>query len=211
MSKTGVPGVVRAFAFDPVTGMVDLGTFLPSFPPTGSSRAFGINDAGDIVGEASFTDNQGNQVMRAFLVQAGTAQMIDLGTLVPDPGAVGASLGNSKAFAISNSGMIVGMADTGPASAPAPAPAVFQPGGLPRLLFPSTGAALGLNDAGTICGRIGPSLGFTFDAATGATDLSAQFGPGGPTILSARGINSAGQVVASAQNGSLTDAVLLTP
>jgi hypothetical protein len=138
--------------------------------------------------------------------------MIDLGTLIPDPSSPGSHLGNSIAFAISNSGLIVGDAETGTAGAGVSSPVVFQAGVDPRPLFPSEGVAFAVNAGGRLCGEMRPpSRGFSFDSATGPVDLTAALGAGAPTILVANAINDAGQIAGFSDKSGLSEAVLLTP
>jgi probable HAF family extracellular repeat protein len=107
----------HAFFFDLNAGqMQDLGTLLPD-PNNpglflGSSEARAINNQGQIVGMSDSADPAGGSVQRAFLLNSSSAQMRDLGTLVPDPNNPGQFLGNSAANAINDNGVVVGVADT---------------------------------------------------------------------------------------------------
>src|SRR6266705_1030704 len=115
-------GVEHAFVFDPAIGVMrDLGSLIPFTMLPGTpdpSRARGINNRGDIVGEAAAVDGGGNLVTRAFLLPVGALLMQDLGTLLPDPANPGLFLGDSTAFAINDAGTIVGDSDVGIPSQP---------------------------------------------------------------------------------------------
>jgi probable HAF family extracellular repeat protein len=210
-------GVEHAFVFDPAVGVMrDLGSLVPLTMLPGTpdpSRALGINNQGDIVGEAIAVDGGGNLVTRAFLLPVGALQMQDLGTLVPDPANPGKFLGDSAAFAINDAGTIVGDSDGGLPPLTDKAPAFFQAGNSPTGILPSIGGARGVNQNDVAVGFIGlpPVNAFRFDNTTGAADLTALVATPGTVILRAIGINTSGQIAAIANNGAGTIAVLISP
>ena len=165
-----------AFLWTPESGLVDLAI------PLGFSdaRAFDTNDFGQIVGELE----KGN-LFHAALWQAG--EVIELGTL---PG------GNfSRAWAINNSGQIVGFAgnfNTGPLR-----PFLWQDGVMTDLKLPlgPWGEAKDINEIGAIVGWMGSSLSGAHAFMLGdgiVTDLGVV--PGGLSGI-ATAINNNGQVV----------------
>ena len=211
-------GVKHAFAFDLATGLMrDLGSLVPFTMLPGTpdpSRALGINDQGDIVGDATALDASGNVVTRAFIVPAGSVVMQDLGTLQPDPANPGSFLGDSFAFDINASGMIVGDSN----AVPSPGnlittAAFFQAGSAPVGMIPALSGARAINRLNVAVGFIGltNSNAFQFDSLSGAADLTSQVGMPGMVIVRAFGINASGQIAAIANDGSATVAVLLTP
>jgi len=177
--------VFRAFRWTSTAGMQSLGTL----PAGGSSIAYSVNDAGQVVGQAN--DATGSR--RAFLWTEGGG-MQDLGTLPGDTSAV--------ARAINGAGQAVGWSEV-----PGVARQAFLwdavggmrslgtlPGGL-------ASQAYGINDAGQVVG--GAMLGdgsfhaVLWDAAGNIRDLGLL--PGGNFSV-AYGINGAGQIVGQATN-----------
>jgi probable HAF family extracellular repeat protein len=209
-------GVEHAFVFDPAFGaMRDLGSLIPFTMLPGTpdpSRANGINNRGDIVGEAGAVDAGGNLVTRAFLLPVGAFLMQDLGTLLRDPANPNRFLGDSAAFAINDAGTIVGDSDAG-APVQTHTPAFFQTGNAPTGMFPSSGGARAINQNNVAVGFIGlpPVTAFRFDSVAGAADLTELVATPGIEIVQAVAINTAGQIAALANNGLQTFAVLLTP
>lgn len=212
-------GAEHAFVFDPAIGkMRDLGSLIPLTMLPGTpdpSRALGINNQGDIVGEAAAIDASGNLVTRAFLLPTGALLMQDLGTLLPDPANPGQFLGSSSAFAINDAGTIVGTSDAGIPTQPSKAPAFFQPGNAPIVMLPALGEARGVNQNNIVVGSLGapPVNAFRFDSASGANDdLTALVAVPGTGIEQAFMINAFGQIAANATNSSGSSvAVLITP
>jgi probable HAF family extracellular repeat protein/uncharacterized repeat protein (TIGR03803 family) len=149
--------------------------YLGTLPEGPDSAAYGINNAGTIVGQS---DNAGG--IRAFIYSGGV--MTDLGTLGgPD----------SWAGAINNAGTIVGYAYN---SSPE-MHAFSYSGGVMTDLDPSGGVAQanGINDAGTIVGFIGN------DAFSYSGGVMTDLGPG-----VANGINSAGTIVGAKGNDAFS-------
>jgi len=166
------------------------------------SIAYGINDAGQIVGYSYTT---GNSAQHATLFSPGGTPT-DLGTL-------GGSY--SSAYAINDAGQIVGTsATTGNSAQHA---TLFNPSGTPTdlgTLGGSSSAAYAINDAGQI-------VGYSF--LTGNSNVHAtRFTPGGsPTDLGtlggsssiAYGINDVGQIVGLSDltGNSVSHAALFNP
>lgn len=93
---TGTPaGRDRAFIWSAANGMVELGTLGGRH-----SYAYGINNVGQVIGEAATAEGDGNQHGHAFLWSASSG-MLDLGTL-------GGT--SSVAYGINDSGWVVGNA-----------------------------------------------------------------------------------------------------
>lgn len=88
----------HAFLWRPGSGMIDLGTLGYLRGPSSESRAYGMNDVGQVVGESDGFDNR----MHAFLWQNGT--MTNLDTLLP----AGSGWQLERASAINDAGQIVG-------------------------------------------------------------------------------------------------------
>ncbi len=211
-------GSEHAFVFDPTIGfMRDIGSLVPLSMLPGTpdpSSALGVNNQGDVVGEATGVDASGNLVARAFLLPAGSIFMQDLGTLVDDPNNPGLFLGDSSAFAITGAGLVVGDSDAGLPVGTNSTPTFFQSGSVPGGLIPAIGAATAVNQNNTIVGNLGapPSAAFRFDSSTGAAiDLTSALGVPGTDIVRAAGINNANQIAAVASIGGVLTAVLLTP
>ena len=159
-----------------VTG---LGTLGGSF-----SGAFGINDAGQVVGR-SYTPGG---YEHAFLFTPGSG-MTDLGTF---------GGGTSEAYSINNLGQVVGYADT--ATVGYDHAFLYTPGsGLTDLgtLGGAKSWASCINNAGQIVGGAQKASGdrraFLYKPGSGMMDLGTLGGPEGW----ANGINDAGQVVGS--------------
>ncbi len=168
-----------------------------------SGMARAINDNGQVVGQ--FGANYG--LIHAFLYSGGS--MTDLGTL-------NATLNESSACGINDSGQVVGYADYNGSSY---FHAFLYSGGTMTDLSKLGGmdAGCGINNSGEVVGY-GPTYGladnhaFLFDNGT-MTDLNSAIDPNsGWTLQLAYGINDKGQIVGSgyAPSGQ-TDAFLLTP
>jgi len=121
--------------------VTDLGT-LPGYE---SSRAWSINNKGQIVGEAFNSDPPYNN--RAVLFDPnGDGNNIDLGTLGGE---------NSWAASINNNGQIVGGADSNDPQQSSQ-PAIFDPnGGGNNIGLGEKGPACSINDNGQIVGYVG--------------------------------------------------------
>ena len=190
--------------------MRDLGAF-------GAAQPYAINDAGQIVGD-SYGPNS-----HAFLLSNGS--VVDLGTLG------GFQEFPSSAFAINNSGQIVGNATIGGAPPPGCAPnqavshAFLWEGGQMTDLAPPGTCNSGAQDinssgqiVGTICGSIGPSVFPTTCAAAiwengAASDLNSRLddSASGWTLLSSYAINDSGQILVDATRNGQGASLLLTP
>jgi probable HAF family extracellular repeat protein len=203
-------GEVHAFLFDSsVAGatMQDLGTL----PGGTTSQATGITSNGDIVGVSDTVDSLGTTVQRAFIVPSG-ASMVELGTLIEDPSTPGGFLENSAASDINDLNRIVGKSDAGGFTAagdPLTGACEFFRNQTPTAILPMHSEATGIGPKHHIVGRFDlPAKGFVFHVSTGMDDLSATTGM---TIVDALGVNAIGQVVASANTGTATIGVLITP
>jgi probable HAF family extracellular repeat protein len=156
-----------------------------------SSSAWGINDAGQVVGEsytAEGPDPSGILTPHAFMTGPGGAGMTDLGTL-------GGS--SSRAFGINDAGEVVGSSDTRDGVAHA---FITGPNGTGMrdlgTLGGDSSAASAINDAGQVAGASDAGLGLshafiTDPGGTGMRDL----GTLGGDASFANGVNSAGRVV----------------
>ena len=156
------------------------------------SKADGVNNAGQVVGETLVpTDVMGQARRRAFLWQNGV--MTNLGEL---PG----GFNYSRAYGINNAGQVVGASE----AATGPRAFLWQNGVMTNLGdLPGGGDysdARGINNAGQVVGYS--------SAATGTRAFMWQNGvmtnlgdlPGGIDSSYARGINNAGQVVGDSDN-----------
>lgn len=157
----------EAFVWEPTAPNATIGfdTILPMLPPppagsTATCDARAINSNGDIVGVCGTVDGTGAGVMRGYLYAGG--QMIDLGTLLPNPFAPGTFIGGSTANGINDAGQIVGGASTlsGVARAVlwdpnAPIPMLDLGSMIPFTSLPGTpdpSEAFGINNGGDIVG-----------------------------------------------------------
>lgn len=165
------------------TGFVELGTL-----GGGSSRAYGINDAGVVVGEAE----NGAGTPRAFVYSSGA--MSDLGTFGGP---------SSRASAINNRGQIAGVADS-------------EDGSFAFLYSTSTGMqnlgalpggvssrAEGVNDEGMVVGGsiVGDSPLPMFHAFLYSAGSMEDLGPLNGSFSVGQAINDSGQVVGWANAG----------
>jgi len=167
-TSTVAPGDRRPFLSD-ATGMHEL----PVPPGAHDGRALGVNASGIAVGDATLPDG----AVHALKYQGGVA--IDLGALT--------GRRNSTAFAISDSGVIVGSADD---SGPSDRTAVMWVNGGVITLGPGTATAV--NAAGDIA--VGE-----LTAYHGGTVTPLEI-PGGPKPFTSGvvlGVNNAGWIVGS--------------
>lgn len=195
-------------------------------PTYTSLRAFGINNAGTIVGEAD-----GPNGVRAIVLRSGV--FTEIGVFSQVNGGSGAK---SFALAVSEADHVVGWAETDPITASPPRRAFIwtDAGGLKDLGTPNgqNSIAYGVGVVNSFVQVVGtsfvgvdpetgnarafvweddgdgnPEAGETKDLNTpGMVDL-----PSGWVLQQARGINLSGQIVGFGTNGSETRAFLLTP
>ena len=144
-----------------------------------SAQAYGINDAGQVVGAAAG---------RAFLWQNGV--MTDLNTVAGTKG---------SAAAINNVGQIVGGSTITAPNSPGH-PVLWENGVMTDLTPDQAGSAGGINDLGEVVGTFNDWTGFLW--RNGAITNLGQLGGGGS---SPSDINDAGQVVGSSYSTQVTD------
>jgi probable HAF family extracellular repeat protein len=162
-----------------------------------TSQAYGINDAGQVVGSARNAKSDAH----AFLWSNGTMQ--DLGTL----GGV-----NSTAYSINEAGQVVGYAQKGTAYH-----AFLWSNGTMQDLGTLGGTisyAFGINDAGQVVGYAQTAAGASHAALWSegsVTDLNTLIDGTGWTLTRATAINGAGQIVGYGTISGQTHAFLLTP
>jgi probable HAF family extracellular repeat protein len=183
-SASGVPSnVVNAFLYSNSSVTVQT---LPSLGGT-QTLAYGINDAGQVVGYSTLSGNIGTH---AFLYADGT--MKDLGTLGGR---------DSLASAINQAGQVVGSAEPIGQGANGNLHAFLYTGGSMQdlgTLGGSSSQAKAVNDAGQVVGFSylpGNALADAFLYTNGKMIDLGNFGGGSSGAL---GINDAGQVVGSA-------------
>jgi probable HAF family extracellular repeat protein len=174
----------------------DLGTL----PGGDSSRAFAVNERGEIVGEANSSANG-----KARAVIWSRNRIHELGLL---PGG-----SFSSAQAINNLNVAVGYADDAEGQANA---VRFEHGRVQNLgtLGAEPSSALGINDTGSIVGASAIAEGMmrAFLWRQGRmADLNRLIKPSGWLLLSAFGINSAGTITAYGFYQGRTHLCLLTP
>ena len=144
-----------------------------SYPGARSTRAWDINDAGQIVG--SYED--AGLRSHAFLYENGSFATIDY------PGAYG-----TYATGINNAGQIVGWADMNPAWQSF----LYEAGSFTAVAFPAYTIPYGINDAGQIVGQTGYGVyhhGFLYDGSFSVLDFP------GASVTAVFGNNDAGQAV----------------
>lgn len=171
-----------------------------------NSVAFGINSAGQVVGNAQLA---GDVAQRAALFSTTGGPNVDLGTL-------GGS--NSSAFAINNRGQVVGWADTSDGVRHA---TLFSTTGGPNIdldtLVSNYSYAYGINGRGQVVGNYVTSDWvqdpFIWDNGVMRTLDSLIDSASGWDLLDARGINDAGQIAAYGYNATTGQyrALLLSP
>ncbi|HUB80122.1 MAG TPA: hypothetical protein VMB03_15055, partial [Bryobacteraceae bacterium] len=161
-----------------------------------SCQAQGINDNGQVVG---FCDLGGGNSYHAFLYSRGN--ILDLGTLAGQVETL-----SSRANAINNRGQVVGFSD----NAGGQSHAFVYSGGTMTDLGVLSGfsgsVATAINNLGQVVGIVIPSgstaeHAFLYSGGT-MTDLNSLVSlPGGAVLISANGINDAGQIAALGSDG----------
>ena len=207
--STTATGAVHAFLWTPGAGMRDLGVLDGGT----SSRARGINDRGDVVGQSTLPRTGAREPeTHAFLwTPAGGMQ---------DLGALGSGLTSSVAYDINNVGQVVGRSYSADQFVFPPTDPEFlsraflwSPGqGMQDLGALSGGhaTAYAVNDAGQVVGKswlstftappYGPNLrAVLWEPGQGIRELGSLWG--GPYNSAAYGINEAGQVVGESDLG----------
>lgn len=179
-------------------------TNLGSLSGNGESCALDINDNGQVVGWSSVT---GSAFQRAFLYDNGT--MIDLGTL---------GEGQSRAYAINNTGQIVGTVSVFISGEHKNHAMLYANGVMTDLgtLGGALSSANDINDSGQIVGAATITdgnvyHGFIYQNGI-MTDLNSLIDPSlGWYIQYAQAINNSGQIVGTGFINGVEHAYLLTP
>jgi len=179
-----------SFLWDSTSGVTDLG----------SVTAWGINDAGQVVGEEYFSGQP-----HAFLWDDGDT--IDLGTLGGR---------NSRAYAINNAGQVVGYAYSAGGDRHA---FLWEDGEMIDLgtLGGPYSSAHGINNEGQVVGYLFTSgegySGFLWDSENGMIELSDLLfdSPGWDRLTYAMDINNYGQIVGWGSIDGEIHAFLMTP
>jgi probable HAF family extracellular repeat protein len=166
----------RAFQRSPSGETIDLGTLGGTH-----SRAFAVNDAGLVVGDAGI---QGDAASHAFAWSEASGRLEDLGTL---PGGR-----HSHAYAVNAAGLVVGASEDGSHQ--------FQPvryaNGKVERIGDKGGRAYGVNAHGDVVGSWGGCRAFVALAGQEPIELKSLVGNAeGWEFWEARGINDAGQIV----------------
>lgn len=168
------------------------------------SAANAINASGHLAGFAGLSNDwQPDPDRHAAVFRDGT--LVDLGTL-------GGRI--SEAQDINDTGFVVGWSELGDGFSERPF--LFAPSASHMIdlgsLGGSAGRANGINDAGTVVGLsdIGGPDGFDYHAfiwgGDGMADLNSLVAPDGDwTLVSALDVNDAGQILAQACNGALSE------
>lgn len=186
-------GPLNTFLWSAGTGLKPLATL----PGGTSARAFGANDSGAVVGEATVGGNR-----QATLWQP-NGEPLNLGTLD--------NQGSSVAFGINDSGAVAGWSDS---SAGTRAFLWTENDGMQALgvlLGGTETRAYGLNDAGTVVGwgtTPDGDRGFIYTSSAGLSSLGA-FSSQPDSTTRAYGISSNGYVVGDAKDPSLGETAFL--
>ena len=193
----------RAFRFSPPNLTLDLGTIAGSTLPA-TAAAYGINDAGRVVGIASSSSG----FNRAFRTDANGANIADLGTLGGD---------ESWAYAINNAGQVAGTSDS--LSIDTHAFRFTDGAGMADLgtLGGYVSTAFALDAAGNVVGTAenGASAMRAFlwtQASAAMSDLNELIPVNAGWVLTeARGVNDSGVIVGNGLRNGQPRAFVLTP
>ena len=158
--------VRQGFVYQGTGPMVDAGYIGTSNPR--NNGAYGVNDAGQVVGFSTYSGNYGTTYTHAFLNDGGT--ITNLGTL--------ANGTNSWAYDINNNGQIVGDAMNGPSN--------YQPNMVHRAFLYSDGTMM---DLGSLVGDL--SSGNSYARAINDLGQVAGWSSADPFVVN--GINDYGQ------------------
>ena len=195
-------GLDQAFRFSPPATMLNLPP-IPNAPAPAGITAYGMNDAGRVVG----TGSSSSGFNRAFSTDASGATVTQLGTLGGD---------ESYAYAINNAGQIAGTSASLSIDTHA---FLFTDGaGMTDLgtLGGYVSSAFALDSAGNVVGAAQDGAGamhaFVWSATLGMRDLN-EYVPvnSGWVLTEARGISDAGVIVGSGTFNGQVRAFLLTP
>ena len=175
-------------------------TLSPIISPNGSALAFGLNDQGQVIGDATFSDGSS----RAFLWQSGMG-ITDLGVVAGDT--------NSSALSINDAGQVVGTSQA--AGGQPPHGFLWQANTGMVDLGASAGLstqATGINQQGVVIGYASSTpdsssgnFVFTYTAKNGIQPITV---PGVP-VVDVDAINNSGQMVVRSLNSD--NLLLITP
>ncbi|MGB8168344.1 MAG: kelch repeat-containing protein [Chthoniobacteraceae bacterium] len=195
-------GVEQAFRFSPPSTTLNL-TTIPNAPAPATISAYGMNDAGRVVG----IGNSPSGFNRAFRTDADGSNVTELGTLGGE---------ESWAFAINNAGQVVGTSAS--LSIDTHAFLFTDAAGMTDLgtLGGYVSTAFAIDTASNVVGTAETSSGamhaFLWSATLGMRDLN-EYVPvnSGWVLTEARGMNEAGVIVGNGTFNGQPRAFLLTP
>ena len=192
----------RAYRFSPPNLTLALGTIAGSTLPA-TAAAYGINDAGRVVGIASSPSG----FNRAFRTDANGANLADLGTLGGD---------ESWAYAINNAGQVAGT--SGSLSIDTHAFLFTDGGGMTDLgtLGGYVSTAFALDGAGSVVGTAEDGAAamhaFVWSPVAAMSDLNELIPVNAGWVLTeARGVNDSGVIVGNGLRNGQPRAFVLTP
>ena len=195
-------GDEQAFRFSPPSLMLNLGT-LPNAPAPATAAAYGVNNAGRVVGIGSSPSG----FNRAFRTDANGANLTDLGTLGGD---------ESWAYAINSADQVAGTASS--LSIDLHAFLFSDVTGMTDLgtLGGYTSTAFALDSTGNVVGTAQDATNamhaFVWTLSLGMRDLNELVPVNSGWVLTeARGINDSGQIVGNGLLNGQPRAFLLTP